>query len=104
MSNTKIILTAIDNGHRAEDIAEKLLKEKLAACVSIVPITSHYWWRGHIERSEEFQLMIKTKADLVETVIQRIKQLHGYELPVIDVVDIEKSNEGEETWINEVTK
>ncbi|MCX6818970.1 MAG: divalent-cation tolerance protein CutA [Candidatus Aenigmarchaeota archaeon] len=102
--STKIILTTIDNGHRAEDIAEKLLKEKLAACVSIVPIMSHYWWRGKIERSEEFEIRIKTKEKLVDTVLRRIKQLHNYELPVIDVINVEKSSEGEEKWIDEVTK
>jgi len=102
--NTKIILTTIDNGHKAEEIAEALLKEKIAACVSIVPVTSHYWWKNHIERSEEFQLMIKTKEKLVDEVINKIKKLHTYDLPVIDVIDVEKSSEGEEKWINEVTK
>lgn len=100
----KIIITTIDNGHKAEEIAETLLKEKLAACVNIVPVESHFWWKNKIEREGEFQLSIKTKEELVDTVINKIKELHTYELPVIEIISIEKTSDRVDEWVNNVTK
>jgi len=104
MSQMKIVLTTIDNGYKANDIVEILLNERLAACINTRTIKSHYWWKDKIERDDEIQLIIKTKANLVDEVIKRIKDLHTYELPVIEVIDIEKTNEGVEEWLNKVTK
>lgn len=100
----KIIITSTDSGHKAEDITEKLLKEKLAACVNIVPVSSHFWWKKKIQREEEFQMIIKTKAELVDEVIDKINKMHSYELPLIEVIDVEKTSDNAEKWINEVTK
>ena len=63
-----------------------------------------YWWKGKIERAKEFHIIIKTKKSLVNEVMKKIKKIHDYELPVIDVINVEKANKGVEDWINEVTK
>jgi periplasmic divalent cation tolerance protein len=105
MSRMKIILTYIDSDEKAEKIANVLLKERLAACVGILPGRSRYWWKGKIEKNEnELHMIIKTKESLVDDVVKKIKELHSYELPVIDVLDIEKLNKDAEKWINQVTK
>lgn len=100
----KEVITFIDNEQKAEEIAETLLQEKLVACVTILPGKSRYWWKGNIERTNEFTLMMKTKDSLVEETINKIKEIHTYDLPAIDVINIEKSNEGIQEWINEVCK
>lgn len=105
MSKMKIILTYTDSDKNAEEIAEKLLKERLVACVGFWSGRSRYWWKGRIEKNDnELHMIIKTKQSLVNKAVRRIKELHSYELPVIDVLDIEKLNPEAEKWINEVTK
>lgn len=105
MSNMKIILTYVDSDEKAEEIAEALLKEKLAACVGILPGKSRYWWRGQIEKNDnELHMIIKTKESVVDEVVKKVKELHSYDLPVIDVLDIEKLNPEAEKWLSEVTK
>ena len=105
MSKFKIVLTYIDSTEKAEEITETLLKEKLAACVGIWPSKSRYWWEGKVEKNEnELILHIKTKESLVDETMKKIKQLHPYDLPVIDVLDIEKINEEAQKWFDEVTK
>ncbi len=98
----KIIITTISKKKDAEMLALALLKEKLAACVNIVPIKSIYLWKGRIEKSKEIMMLIKTNNALAEKALQRINELHPYELPVIEVIDA-KTNKEAENWISEVT-
>lgn len=100
----KIIFTYIDSNEKAEEIAQVLLKEKLAACVGILHGKSRYWWKDKIEKNEnEFHMIIKTTEKNVDEIMEKIKQLHTYELPVIDVLDTKVNKEAED-WLNEVTK
>jgi periplasmic divalent cation tolerance protein len=105
MSGLKLILTYIDSEELAEKIANTLLSEKLVACVGYFPVKSRYWWKGKIAKNDkEFQLTIKTKENLVDETIEKIKQVHSYELPAIEVFSIEKANVGLKEWITEVCK
>ena len=68
----------------AHEIADALLGRRLAACCQIgAPIESRYWWNGAIERAAEVPLLVKTRADLFESVADAIRDLHPYETPAI---------------------
>jgi len=70
-------------------IANTLVEEQLVACVNIIPkIESVYKWKGKIETDEELVLICKTVDANVKKTIQRIKQLHSYDLPDIIVLPI----------------
>ncbi len=100
----KLILTTVNQKSQAEKIAQALLKDKLAACVNFFPCLSQYRWKGKIEKSNEFQLIIKTKDALVKETITKLKKIHPYDLPVIEVIKVEGNNSGVKEWIDEVTK
>tara|TARA_Y100000310_G_scaffold322158_1_gene380818 strand:- start:1173 stop:1481 length:309 start_codon:yes stop_codon:yes gene_type:complete len=100
----KLVITYLDDDQKIEEMINVLLQEKLAACINTFPCKSTYWWKNKIEKNQEQMIWIKTKDNLVEQVMKRVKELHSYEIPVIDVVDVEKINPGAETWINEVLK
>jgi periplasmic divalent cation tolerance protein len=105
MSELKLILTYVDSEELAEKIANMLLEEKLAACVGFFPVKSRYWWKGKVNVNDnEFQLTIKTKESLVDETIEKIKQVHNYELPAIEVLSIEQANAGLKEWIDGVCK
>ena len=73
----------------AEKIASQLITKKLAACINIIPtITSIYEWQGKIEKSEEYLLIIKTKAELYEQMQTFICENHPYEIPEIIAIPI----------------
>lgn len=74
---------------RAEDLAQILVQEGLAACVSILaPARSVYYWQGHLEHAEECILWIKGPVDGYERLQQRLLELHPYELPEILAVPV----------------
>jgi len=83
------IYTTIDDINTARRIAQTLTEEQLVACVNIIPnIESVYRWNGKIENSNEIILIAKTVDQNVKKTIQRIKQLHKYDVPDIIVLPI----------------
>lgn len=98
----KIIITTIDDKHKAEELSKKLLEEKIVACVNRIKTKSVYWYKDKIEENDEFMLMIKTRDDVAEKVMDFVKSIHPYEQPVIELINVEKMNEEAEKWLNEV--
>jgi periplasmic divalent cation tolerance protein len=86
MTMVSVLYSTIGTIEDARRIAHALIKEKLVACVNIIPkIESIYRWQGHIEESTECVLLAKTTEQNIEKAIQKIRSLHPYELPDIIV-------------------
>jgi len=95
-----IVYFTASNEKDALKIGEKLVEEKLAVCVNVFPIKSIYWWKGKIEKSNEVGVFVKTKEELFEKIVKRIRELHSYELPSIEKIDAESYREIEK-WVND---
>jgi len=103
MQHFAIYITTKDE-EEAKKIGKALVEEKLAACVNIHPIESIYRWEGKVQEEGEAAMFVKTKAELADKVIQRVKELHSYEVPCIVCFPIEKGNPDFLKWIEESTK
>ena len=96
-----VLVTAKDE-QEAKRLGEKLVSERLAACVSVVPkMSSVYRWRGEIERADEALILIKTSQEKLDRLIPRIKELHSYEVPEVLVLPIERSSPEYLKWLEE---
>jgi periplasmic divalent cation tolerance protein len=81
-----IIYSTTDTLDTAKTIARLLVKEKLVACVHIIPkIKSIYRWKGKIEEANECVLLAKTSVRNVQKTIRKIRSIHPYEVPEIIV-------------------
>jgi periplasmic divalent cation tolerance protein len=84
MTGCQFLLSTIDNAQKAEAIADALVQERLAACVSIVTnLFSVYRWQGAIEKNTEMLLIIKTSEERREELTRRLVELHPYEVPEV---------------------
>lgn len=82
-----ILYSTIGTLEEARRIAHALVKEKIVACVNIIPkIESIYRWQGKIEQTTECLLLAKTTERHVELAIQKIRSLHSYDVPDIIVL------------------
>ena len=83
MNYLLILYTTISNKNCAEKIARKLIKDKLAACVSIKEISSFYTWDENIQNDNEYEITIKSKPEKLNNLIEFLKIEIGYEIPQI---------------------
>jgi len=100
-----ISFTTCKDRRQAARIARALVKEKLAACVNIVPgIASIYVWEGKLEEGREVLLLIKSRAALSKRLTARVKQLHSYAVPEVVTVPIASGNPDYLRWVRESTR
>ena len=84
----------------ALSIGRTVVQERLAACANVVDgMTSIYWWQGALEQAAEAVLILKTRAELVERLTARIKELHSYECPCVVALPIAAGNPAYLGWI-----
>ncbi len=85
-----IAITTVYKESDANKIARELVERKLAACVSVFPAQSTYYWKGKIEEKQsEFMLIIKTLEEKISDVIEYLKHNHPYTVPEIVTIKAE---------------
>lgn len=82
MSEFSVCLVTAPSLPQAKQLARNLLQERLVACVNLVPgVASMYWWEGHLEEAEEVLMILKTRSSLLQSLGQRVRELHPYSVP-----------------------
>ena len=99
-----VIFITCNDAEEAQNIAELLLKQRLAACVNIVPnINSSFWWEGKLDATEESLLIVKTSGKKLAEIIHSVKAVHTNTVPEIIALPIIGGNQDYLDWIdNEV--
>ncbi len=99
-----LVLTNLPDRDAAERLAERLVAQRVAACVNILaPCRSVYRWQGALQRDEEHPMLIKTSGERYAALEQAIRDAHPYELPEIVAVPIERGLPAYLSWIAEET-
>lgn len=95
-----LVICSAKNQEEASKLAELLVKERAAACVSVsAPVTSVYRWKGNIETEQEVTLFIKTVKNNYKLVERLIRENHSYEVPEIIAVPIIQGEENYLQWL-----
>ena len=96
------VSTTTERKEDAEKIARALVERRLAACTQIVgPIESTYWWKGNVERAEEWLCTIKSSRSLYAQVEREISRLHPYQTPQIIATPIVCGSEDYLKWLSD---
>lgn len=102
--NVQLVLCACPDAEGAAALAEALVEQRLAACVSVLPGTrSVYRWQGRIERAEEALLLIKTTAGRLDALQAAIVARHPYELPEVLAVAVGSGFDRYLDWVHAET-
>jgi periplasmic divalent cation tolerance protein len=104
MTDKIIILNTCGSVEEAERIARVLVEAKLAACVNILAgIRSIYRWKGAVEDSGEWLLLIKTRRELFAAVSAELRRVHSYEVPEAIAVPVVDGLPDYLSWIDDET-
>ena len=104
MSGIVTVYATFPSPEEAHRIARILVEERHAACANILsPCRSIYHWRGEIEESDEVAALFKTRSDLAAVLIDRLTELHPYELPAAVVWPIANPLGPYSEWVHSET-
>jgi periplasmic divalent cation tolerance protein len=101
----QLVLSTCPNKEVADNIAQHLVTERLAACVNIIPnVTSVYIWQDELQCDQEVQLFIKTDSALFTKLNTRINELHPYDVVEVIALNIQQGDTHYLNWIAELLK
>jgi periplasmic divalent cation tolerance protein len=93
-----LVLSTVPESESAR-ISETLVSERLVACVNTMPVRSCYRWKGEICHDREELLVMKTRESLFPRVMERLRELHPYEVPEILAVPVWGGYQGYLEWV-----
>ena len=97
-----VILITTSRDEEAQEIANKLLTQRKAACVNIIPkVRSFFWWQGEIDSADETILIVKSKASLVDEIVSLVKEAHSYEVPEVIALPLIGGNPDYLNWMSD---
>ena len=100
-----VVLSTAPDVLLAKRIAHVLVEEKLAACVQLTPPTlSIYEWNGQVQGDEEIGLIIKTSRSAARAAIDRLLQMHPYDVPEAIVLPVVGGHHDYLNWVGQQTQ
>ena len=104
MSGIVTVYATFPSEEEALRIARILVEERHAACANVLgPCRSVYHWQGAIEESAEVAALFKTRSDLAAPLVDRLTELHPYELPAAVVWPIANPLGAYSEWVESET-
>lgn len=98
-----MVISTAGSEKEGREIARRLVDAKLAACVSVIPkVTSFFYWEGRVRREKEVILLMKTVQKLSKKIIKEIKRIHSYKVPEIICFKIDAGDGEYLEWIQRI--
>ncbi|WNY88968.1 divalent cation tolerance protein CutA [Leclercia adecarboxylata] len=99
--DTVVVLCTAPDEATAQDLAAKVLADKLAACVTILPgATSLYYWEGKLEQEYEVQMLLKSSVAKQQALLDCLKSHHSYQTPELLVLPVLHGDNDYLSWLN----
>lgn len=100
MRDVCVVLTTFGDADSAAGVVRRLVDERLVACAQSdpAPIRSVYRWRGEVRDEAEVRVTLKTSAERVDALRERLEALHPYEVCEFLVLRAEAS-EAYGAWV-----
>ena len=98
-----IIVSTFPSKQSVTNIANKLVKKKLVACVNITKISSIYTWKGKIENQDEYIALFKTTKKNLLAMKKELKKLHPYDVAEIAEINVDSINQPYMRWLIDST-
>ncbi len=99
-----MVYVTVDNEDGAVHLATALVIDKLVAYVNVkTGARSIYEADGIIQLENEVVIVMFAKRSNVERIIERVKEIHSYAVPCINVMPIIEGNKDFLDWVDQQT-
>lgn len=100
MERVLLVYTTFADAETALDIGESLVRDRLAACVNVLPgMRSVYAWKGAVERGTEVVAIVKSRESLGPSLAAALKARHPYETPILLHLPVTEADPDTLAWI-----
>src|SRR6266852_1047269 len=103
----RVVLVMCGTLTEGRRIARHVVSKRLAACVNIIlnPAESFYTWKGKLEKTQEYLLVMKTTAKRLSELEKEVKRLQSYDVPEFIALPIAEGSAEYLSWLEDcVTK
>jgi periplasmic divalent cation tolerance protein len=97
------VTTTVATADDARRLAQAVLQQRLAACVQVEPITSHYRWQGALHEESELRLVCKTQPQAVPALLALLRAQHPYQVPQLLVQPLRATADYAD-WVRQETQ
>jgi periplasmic divalent cation tolerance protein len=101
-----VVLVTCGTLPEAKRIARAAVEAKLAACVNVMPnaVASIYRWKGKVEVSREYSLVMKSTAKRLPELERMVRSMHSYDVPEFLVLPVVSGSREYLRWLVESVK
>ena len=100
MNRILVVFCTCPDEKVARDLAARLVEQKLAACVNILPeIRSIYRWQGAVSEDGESLMVIKTSRSAWGRLENWLSRNHPYDLPELIAMPVDKGLPAYLEWV-----
>ena len=99
-----VVLITAASREEADRIARRLVEDRLAACVTIMPqVRSIFTWEQKLSQEDEVLLLVKSRRTRFAQLAEAVKQLHSYSVPEIIALPVVMGAADYLRWVSEST-
>ena len=62
-------------------------------------MTSVYRWEGAVQEEQETAIILKTRAENIDVLTARVKEIHSYDCPCVVALPVDGGNQEFLSWI-----
>ncbi|HET7909540.1 MAG TPA: divalent-cation tolerance protein CutA [Nitrospira sp.] len=99
-----MVLITASNRREAVRIGAALVKNKLAACATLISsVTSIFRWKGKVQKTREALVIVKTTMRQYAALERSVLAMHSYEVPEIIALSVDRGLRPYLEWVDEET-
>ncbi|HWZ24061.1 MAG TPA: divalent-cation tolerance protein CutA [Verrucomicrobiae bacterium] len=103
---SRVVLVTCGTLPEARRIASAAVEARFAACVNVVlnPVESVYRWKGKVESSREYLLIMKSTTRRLSELERVVRSMHSYDVPEFLVLPVVSGSDEYLGWLIESVK
>jgi periplasmic divalent cation tolerance protein len=99
-----IALTTLGSLEEAKGLVRRLVDARVVACGTILQgAVSVYRWQGELTESAEVVVLLKTRKERWDQLVEAVKRDHPYEVPELLQIPVEAGLERYLEWVKAET-